>query len=635
MQRASRPGSVQFAAMAVLLLLQAGAAHSQGFEPVKIGDGVLFIGNSFTSFYGPLPSAIEAVQKAADPFVCTESSMDNAGKACGILKEYVVLDSASARVMRAIREARWKYVVLQTWEDAIDQYDVVPDESASCSGAPHAYPQNQDTLIKYFKILDDSIKAVNAKTVLYAPHQGSYNYLDQHQKAEECYERLFQEADVPYYVPVFWSWDSVMADYPPDNWRCPGQTPAPGGFIEMLYADCGHQNPTGMALDAFTWYTVLTGGASAVGLNPRFPSGGVTVMPDTSLFGYLAGVGCATGRRILANMGYTDDLEPPARPEGLTTSNKTATSITLTWSPATDNVGVSAYRVLVDGIPYDTTSSTSLTITGVDMSSDHNLTVQAFDAAGHTSLSSYPVSTGIWVRFEAENQWRSYPDRDASINGFVSGHSGPSCVRVRTVGAMVVFQVYCPTAGGRTVDLRYNIFVWSGETNARNISIHVNGDSITDTTLTTAGNGTYSHYVRELVLQEGNNTIAYRFEPPDTALADTGEINIDCLDVEYDDMVGIRPIAAVESHLPALRGTRICPNRPAGSADITISSTGQQDALITVTSVSGRCLQSSSAHLSRGDTTVRLRGEWLWNQLCLVTVATTAGTVTRPLLLMR
>lgn len=631
MQDTRRSTARLLAATAAIILLRTTAVQPQDFEPVRTGEGVLFIGNSLTSFFGPLPSALQAVYRAADPHVNVAQEFDNTGKSCGILKEYAVLDSVSARVASAIREARWKYVVLQTWHDAFDQYDVVPDESVSCSGAPTGYPQNQDTLIKYFGILDDSIRAVGAQTILYAPHFDSWNYVDNRVKAVECYTRLRQEEDVPRFVPLYLAYDSVRADYPPDNWRCPGQTPEPGGFIDMLYSDCVHQGPNGMALDAFTWYTVLTGGASPVGLNPRFPSGGVTVEPDTSLFSYLAEVGHEIGRRILADMGYTDDLEPPSAPTYLETSGKTASSITLTWAAATDDIGVTGYQVLVDGIPYDTTASTTMTITGVDMAEDHNLTVQAFDAAGHTSVSSHPVSTGATLRYEAENHWRSYPDRNASLNPFVNGYSGTSCVRVRRVGSSVVFRVYCPTAGTRAVTLRYNIYVWSGETDERNISVHVNGDSATQATLTSGGNKAYNDYVHDLALTQGYNTIQYRFEPPDTALADTGEINIDCITVEQDGVVGIAHAASARA--ARLRGVRIVPDRVTGRAGVVVSSTGPQSAVITVTDMAGRTLRRLSTRLGSGASTVMLDGAWLWNRLCLVHVETESGRVTRTMLL--
>jgi hypothetical protein len=464
--------------------------------------------------------------------------------------------------------------------------------------------------------------------MLYSPHLLPTNYADNLAKVVECNERLMGEADVPYYVPVFRAWDSVLTDYPPDKWACPQQDA--GGGVEMFYSDCQHQNPTGMALDAFTWYTVLTGGASAVGLQPRLPSGGVRQEPDTSLFNYLAGVGCEIGRRILVGMGYADDLQAPSPPTDLITSGKADSTIMLTWSPAADNVGVTHYEVLVDGVPYDTTTSTSMAISGVDMAEDRNLTVRAFDAAGHTSISSFPASTGSTVKYEAENNWWSYPDPDAVLQGFVSGYSGTGCIRVRTPGAMVSFRVYSPAAAVRPVDLRYNIYVWPEESMSRDISYYVNGDSIGEATLTTENRQRYYSFVENLPLEAGWNTVTYRFEGPEGE-----EINIDRISVEYDGAVGTHPGVTNGAHAAALQAVCVRPYSTARCAEMLLRSGGEQVARISVTDIAGHTLQRLSTRLARGNTIVRLSGAWLWNRLCLVTVETEAGRVTRRLLATR
>ncbi len=56
------------------------------------------------------------------------------------------------------------------------------------------------------------------------------------------------------------------------------------------------------------------------------------------------------------------DTQPPSTPTGLTVTARTATTITLAWSPATDNVGVQGYDVSVDGVARPTTNQPATTL---------------------------------------------------------------------------------------------------------------------------------------------------------------------------------------------------------------------------------------------------------------------------------
>jgi chitodextrinase len=87
------------------------------------------------------------------------------------------------------------------------------------------------------------------------------------------------------------------------------------------------------------------------------------------------------------------DTTPPSTPTGLTASAITSASFTLSWDPATDNVGVVSSRVYQNGtliIPADTTRSP--TISGLSPSTTYSFTVAAVDAAGNASPQSAPLS---------------------------------------------------------------------------------------------------------------------------------------------------------------------------------------------------------------------------------------------------
>jgi len=92
--------------------------------------------------------------------------------------------------------------------------------------------------------------------------------------------------------------------------------------------------------------------------------------------------------KIASVVGRTSacpDVTPPTTPAGLTVSSATDTGLTLTWSASTDDVGVVAYDVSVDGTQAGTTPSTQLAISGLTCGRSYHLAVTARDAAGNVS----------------------------------------------------------------------------------------------------------------------------------------------------------------------------------------------------------------------------------------------------------
>src|SRR5206468_2722071 len=88
----------------------------------------------------------------------------------------------------------------------------------------------------------------------------------------------------------------------------------------------------------------------------------------------------------------TADSIAPTTPTGLAASAVTSTSLTLSWSPATDNVGVTGYRVYVNGTLLLSSTSTSVDITDLLAGRTCAFTIAAFDAAGNVSALSAPLS---------------------------------------------------------------------------------------------------------------------------------------------------------------------------------------------------------------------------------------------------
>ena len=101
------------------------------------------------------------------------------------------------------------------------------------------------------------------------------------------------------------------------------------------------------------------------------------------------------GRRPIPSgaTAYDPDRSPdrtaPAPVRSITRDSATPDELTLSWPPASDDVGVTAYRVVLNGFPVVTTTRTQATVAWFnDDLEEHVVQVRALDAAGNESASS-------------------------------------------------------------------------------------------------------------------------------------------------------------------------------------------------------------------------------------------------------
>ncbi|MFY7794780.1 MAG: M4 family metallopeptidase, partial [Chitinophagaceae bacterium] len=83
------------------------------------------------------------------------------------------------------------------------------------------------------------------------------------------------------------------------------------------------------------------------------------------------------------------DTQAPSAPT-LSSPSKTTSSISLSWTASTDNVGVAGYDVYVNNVKKNTTNITGTTfvVTGLNLNTAYSLYVRARDAAGNTAQSN-------------------------------------------------------------------------------------------------------------------------------------------------------------------------------------------------------------------------------------------------------
>lgn len=87
--------------------------------------------------------------------------------------------------------------------------------------------------------------------------------------------------------------------------------------------------------------------------------------------------------------GPAADNQPPSSPV-LSSPSKTQTSIALSWTAATDNVGVTGYDVFVNSVKNNTSNitATTYTVSGLTANTTCSIYVVAKDAAGNTGISN-------------------------------------------------------------------------------------------------------------------------------------------------------------------------------------------------------------------------------------------------------
>lgn len=86
------------------------------------------------------------------------------------------------------------------------------------------------------------------------------------------------------------------------------------------------------------------------------------------------------------------DTQEPSAPSNLVATNTTYNSSDLSWSPATDNIGVTGYDVYQNGSFLTQVTGLNLQITGLNPSTTYSFYIVARDVAGNTSLASNTVN---------------------------------------------------------------------------------------------------------------------------------------------------------------------------------------------------------------------------------------------------
>lgn len=118
------------------------------------------------------------------------------------------------------------------------------------------------------------------------------------------------------------------------------------------------------------------------------------------------------------------DTTPPSTPTNLTATTVSPNQINLSWTAATDNVGVTGYDVYRNNVKLATVATTSFGNTGLTASTSYTYHVVARDAAGNLS----PNSNTATATTQANP---TNPTANGSISGVITSNSGTPLVGAR------------------------------------------------------------------------------------------------------------------------------------------------------------------------------------------------------------
>lgn len=141
--------------------------------------------------------------------------------------------------------------------------------------------------------------------------------------------------------------------------------------------------------------------------------------------------------------GGSGDSQAPSAPGNLTSTGHTDSTVDLSWTASTDNIGVAGYEIYQGTQRVATTNTTTATITNLSPETTFTFTVKAKDAAGNVSASSNDVT----VTTESSSDGGSGGDH--LTEDYTAG--------VRNINDAEARIDFTPTTPSAYVDVHYNI----------------------------------------------------------------------------------------------------------------------------------------------------------------------------------
>ncbi|MEN6536532.1 MAG: Ig-like domain-containing protein, partial [Bryobacteraceae bacterium] len=111
------------------------------------------------------------------------------------------------------------------------------------------------------------------------------------------------------------------------------------------------------------------------------------------------------------------DTAAPSEPTNVSLRALSASRVSVSWSPSTDNVGVAGYRIYRDGSIAGTSTTIPYTDSGLNPSTVYTYTVSAYDAAGNESARSAAASVTTSASSQAPTVSITAPVSGQTVSG--------------------------------------------------------------------------------------------------------------------------------------------------------------------------------------------------------------------------
>ncbi len=159
------------------------------------------------------------------------------------------------------------------------------------------------------------------------------------------------------------------------------------------------------------------------------------------------------------------DTTPPTAPTGLQAGGATTTSVQLTWNPATDNRGVTGYRIYRNGAAVGTTATTSYTDSSLTADTSYTYRVSAYDAAGNESDLSAQITARTLDPSQVLHTIRLQTTTECD-DAFLFGNNPTTNYGgtnyVSTIDRFIIkFQLPAAMQGRRIVSAQVGFYVWA------------------------------------------------------------------------------------------------------------------------------------------------------------------------------
>jgi chitodextrinase len=126
------------------------------------------------------------------------------------------------------------------------------------------------------------------------------------------------------------------------------------------------------------------------------------------------------------------DATPPSTPTNLSATGVSSSEIDLSWNAATDNVGVTGYKIFASGVFIATTSGMTYKSTNLVAGATYSYNVAAYDAAGNTSPQSTSANA---TTLSSPSSTTPPPDTTPPTTGITSPTTSATVSGTLTVSA--------------------------------------------------------------------------------------------------------------------------------------------------------------------------------------------------------